>query len=74
MQAEEGLADTDIPSNNGWPIAISKGVRECTKTKLYPISNYVSYSQVSPEYNRVIQALMTVSVPRNVQEAMLSAE
>ena len=44
MQAEEVLADIDIPNNNGWPIAISKGVRECKKTKLYPISNYVSYS------------------------------
>ena len=71
---EEVLTNTDIPNNDGWPIAINKGVRECTKTKLYPISNYVSYNQVSPEYNRVIQALMTVSVPRNVREAMLSAE
>ena len=71
---EEVLTNTDIPSNNGWPIAINKGVRECTKTKLYPLSNYVSYNQVSPEYNRVIQALMTVSVLRNVREAMLSAE
>ena len=66
MQAEEVLTDTDIPNKNRWPIAISKGVCECTKNKLYPISNYVSYSQVSPEYNWVIQALMTISVPRNV--------
>ena len=72
MQVEEVIADTDIPNNNGWPIAISKGVRECSKTELYPISNYVSYSQVSPEYNQVIQALMTVSILRNVREAMLS--
>ena len=55
MQTEEVLTNKDIPSYYGWPIAISKGICECTKTKLYLISNYVSYSQVSPEYNRVIK-------------------
>ena len=74
MQVEEVLADTYIPNNNGWPIAISRGIRECTKTQLYPIINYVSYIQVSSEYNQVIQALMIVSVPKNVREAMLSAK
>ena len=70
----EKLEGEDIPSNNGWSIAVSKGVQECTQTKLYPVSNYVSYAQISPEYNQVIQALMTVSVPKNVQEAISSIE
>ena len=65
---------TDVPSNHGWPIAINKGVRKCTKNKLYPIGNFVSYNSISPEYNRVIQALMTVSIPKTVREAMASAE
>ncbi|XP_078427688.1 DENN (AEX-3) domain-containing protein isoform X1 [Wolffia australiana] len=66
--------DEYIPGNHGWSIAISKGVRACTQTKRYPISNYVSYTQISPEYNKIIQALMTVSVPQSVKEAMSSNE
>ena len=64
----------DISSNNGWSIAVSKEVRNCTQTKLYPVSNYVSYTQMPPEYNQVIQTLMTISVPKNVQEAISSNE
>ena len=64
----------DSSSNNGWSIAVSKGVRNCTQTKPYPVSNYVSYTRMSPEYNRVIQTLMTISVPKNVQEAISSNE
>ena len=55
-------------------IAVSKGVRNCTQTKPYPVSNYVSYTRMSPEYNRVIQTLMTISIPKNVQEAISSNE
>ena len=29
---------------------------------------------MSPEYNQVIQALMTISIPKNVQEAISSNE
>ena len=71
--AEKPKGD-DVPSNNRWSIAVSKGVRECTQTKLYPVSNYVSYTRMSPEYNLVIQAIMTVSIPKNVQEANSSNE
>ena len=71
---EDSPSGTDMPSNHGWPIAISKGVRKCTKNKLYPIGNFVSYNIISPEYNRIIQELMTVSIPKNVREAMASAE
>ncbi|XP_078444348.1 alpha/beta-Hydrolases superfamily protein isoform X1 [Wolffia australiana] len=67
-------ASEEDSGNDGWSIAISKGTRSCTKTKLYPVRNYISYSRLSPEYNRVVQALMTVSIPKNVTEAMLSAE
>ena len=70
----EMVEGEDISSNNGWSIAVSKGVRNCTQTKPYPVSNYVSYTRMSPEYNRVIQTLMTISVPKNVQEAISSNE
>ena len=71
---DDSPTETDMPNNHGWPIAISKGVRKCTKNKLYPIGNFVSYSSISPEYNRIIQELMTVSIPKNVREAMASTE
>ena len=70
----EMLEGEDILSNNGWSIVVSKGVRNCMQTKPYPVSNYVSYTRMSPEYNRVIQTLMTISVPKNVQEAISSNE
>ena len=66
--------EEDISSNSGWSIAVSKGVRNFTQTMPYPVSNYVSYTWMSPEYNRVIQTLMTISVPKNVQEAISSNE
>ena len=71
---DDSPTETDMPSNHGWPIAISKGVRKCTKNKIYPIGNFVSYSSISPKYNRIIQAPMTVSIPKNVREAMASVE
>ena len=70
----EKLEGEDIPSNNGWSIAVNKGVRECMQTKLYPVSNYVSYTRICLEYNQVTQALMTVSFPKNVQEAISSTK
>ena len=71
---EDSPSGTDMPSNHGWPIAISKGVRKYTKNKLYPIGNFVSHNIISPEYNRIIQELMTVSILKNVREDMASAE
>ena len=70
----EMLEGGDISSNNRWSIAVSKGVRNCTQTKPYPVSNYLSYTRMSQEDNRVIQTLMTISVPKNVQEAISSNE
>ena len=63
---DDSPPETDVPSNHGWPIAINKGVRKCTKNKLYPIGNFVSYSSISPEYNQIIQAPITVSIPKTV--------
>ena len=65
----------DLPTtNDGWSIALSKKARKCTQSKPYPLSNYVSYDRLSPEYNQVIQALITVSIPKNIQEAMTSPD
>ena len=45
------------------PIAVRKGVRSCTQ---HPISNFVSYSHLSPSLSKI----STVSIPIYVQEAL----
>ena len=49
------------------PIALRKGVRSCTK---YPLSNFVSYKNVSSPYLSFISQVSSVVIPNNVQEAL----
>ena len=61
-------------TNQGWSIAVSKGIRECRKKDLYPVCNYMSYDRISSRYKKIVQALLSTSTPRNVQEAMSQTE
>lgn len=45
------------------PIALRKGVRQCTQC---PISNHLSYKNLSPSYSLFISHLSSVDVPKNV--------
>ena len=56
------------------PIAQRKGVRRCRSRPLYPITNYVSYDSIRPGYRDFIYALLSVPVPKNTQEALMSRE
>ena len=57
-----------------WPIAQRKGVRRCRSRPLYPITNYVSYDSIRTEYRDFIYVLLSVPVPKNTQEALMSRE
>ena len=49
------------------PIALRKGIRSCTK---HPLSNFVSYSNLSPSYAAFSSQLSSIEIPNNVQEAL----
>ncbi|CAN1188688.1 Retrovirus-related Pol polyprotein from transposon TNT 1-94 [Linum perenne] len=53
------------------PIALRKGVRNCTR---YPISNQVSYERLSESHKAFIMTLDQIVTPKNIQEAMESPE
>ena len=66
--------DNQTATNEGWSIAVSKGIRECRKKDLYLVCNYVSYNRMSSGYKKIVHALLSTSTPRNVQEAMSQTE
>ncbi|CAH9115704.1 unnamed protein product, partial [Cuscuta europaea] len=49
------------------PIALRKEKRSCVK---YPISNYLSYSQLSTSFAAFTSSLSSVSIPLTIQEAL----
>ena len=53
------------------PIAIRKGVRECTK---HPIYNFVSYEGLSPEYRAFITNVSSAEIPQNIHVALETLE
>ena len=74
IQESEDNQDNQTTTNEGWSIAVSKGIRECRKKDLYLVYNYVSYNRISSGYKKIVQALLSTSTPRNVQEAMSQTE
>uniref|UniRef100_A0A5B6Z677 Putative polyprotein n=1 Tax=Davidia involucrata TaxID=16924 RepID=A0A5B6Z677_DAVIN len=55
------IVDIDVP------IAVRKGIRSCTQ---HPISNFVSYSSLSPSYRAFVSSLSSVSIPQGWKEAL----
>ena len=70
----EQSVQPSLPDDLDWPIAQRKGVRRCKSRPLYPITNYVSYDSIRPGYRDFIYALLSVPVPKNTQEALMSRE
>ena len=69
---DSGTSDTDTssfsPINDlDVPIAVRKGVRSCTQ---HPISNFVSYSHLSPSYKAFLSKISSIPVPNHVQDAL----
>ena len=48
-------------------IAIRKGIRSCTK---YPISNYLSYKNLSSSYRALSEKITAAEVPNSIHEAL----
>lgn len=59
--------DAPIISDLDVPIAVRKGVRNCTK---HPISNYLSYHKLSKGHKAFTSRISHLFVPRNIQEAL----
>ena len=53
------------------PIAIQKGVRNCTK---YPIAKYLSYQRLSEKYRASTSNISHLFIPRTIQEALGHSE
>ena len=49
------------------PIAVWKGVRSCTQ---HPLSNYVSYENISPVFRAFTSQLSCIEIPNTVQDAL----
>ena len=62
--------DVPIVDDEDLPIAIRKGVRECTRQPMYPLSHFVSYEKLSNSHKSFITHLNTVTVPKIVSEAL----
>lgn len=53
------------------PIALRKGVRNCTQ---HPIGNYVSFEKLSQDYRAFVTTLDSIKIPQNFYEAIQQPE
>ncbi|KAI3456022.1 hypothetical protein Pfo_012685, partial [Paulownia fortunei] len=49
------------------PIVVRKGVRSCTK---HPLSNYVSYKNLSPNFRIFTSQVSCMEIPKSVHDAL----
>ena len=52
------------------PIAIRKGMRECTKCPLYPLSHVVSFKKLFQSYQSFLTSLNNIYIPTTLSEAL----
>lgn len=71
-QSVEISIDTTTPVE--LPIVVRKGIRECTKRLLYPLSHYVSLKHMSPAHKKFIVCLNTILIPNTIYEAFSKKE
>ena len=74
LDIPNSVDDLDIPTSVDdldIPIALRKGTRTRSKHP-YPLSNFVSYSRLSPSHKAFVSSLSSVSIPNCVQEALSS--
>ena len=56
-------SNSQVLSDLDMPIALRKGTRSCAK---YPLSNFVSYHNLSPSFYAFTSQLSSVEIPKNV--------
>ncbi|KAL5776511.1 hypothetical protein ACOSP7_009437 [Xanthoceras sorbifolium] len=66
----ESSSDSENTDAGDLPIAVRKGVRECRSRPLYPISKYVSYEGLSPNFRAFTARISEISVPSTVYKAL----
>ncbi|CAH9085369.1 unnamed protein product [Cuscuta europaea] len=66
--ADPANVSSSPPSSS--PIALRKGVRQCTKTPLYPLANFVTIDNFSPSHALFVQRLNEIPIPNSVSEAL----
>jgi hypothetical protein len=57
-------------NNLDQPIAIRKGIRECTKNPLYPIANFISFQKFSPSHRVFLLKINTIPILKTLHEAL----
>ncbi|KAK8260204.1 hypothetical protein V6Z12_D13G105900, partial [Gossypium hirsutum] len=70
----EGCSETEVPPLSPsiyLPIAVQKGTRSCTQ---HLISRFVSYGNLSKSYKAFVTNVDFVKTPKNIEEALESAE
>ena len=61
---------SEKPIDQNLPIVIRKGMRECTKRSLYPLSHVVSFRKLSPFYKSFLTSLKNIHIPTILYEAL----
>ncbi|RVW23388.1 Retrovirus-related Pol polyprotein from transposon TNT 1-94 [Vitis vinifera] len=56
--------------NEDLPIAVRKGIRECTNRPPYPLTHFLSFKKFSPSHRAFFVSLNTISIPTIVSEAL----
>ena len=52
------------------PIAVRKGIRECTNRPLYPLTHFLSFKKFSPSHKAFLVSVNTISIPTTVSKAL----
>ena len=66
------LSSPDVDDQLDWPIALRKGVRQCTRTPLYPLSHYLSFDRLSTPYQLFLTRIESDSIPHRLADALAS--
>ena len=53
-----------------WSIALRKGKRSCVKPRIYDISNFLTFTQVSPQYKTFLVGLQDINIPKSHREGL----
>ena len=56
-------------SDQGWPIALRKVKRACTQENQYPMSNFMTYAQLSSSYKAITVQQQKMLIPSSIIKA-----
>jgi len=68
----DSSSNVDSMTDINLPIALRKGIRECTKHPLYPISHFVSFKRSFPPHRSFLTNIHRTSIPTTLSKALNS--